>query len=65
MIISLTRLTTLSTVRFISEDRLFGGLFHELGEEIGWKILEMRQLLQFLKDFLKKNAKKFGGFKIK
>ena len=39
--------------------------FQELGEEIGWEILEMRQLLRFLKDFLKKNAKKFGGFKIK
>lgn len=65
MIISPTRPLTLSTVRFISEGRLFGGLFHELGEEKGWEILEMRQLLQFLKDFLKKNAKKFGGFKIK
>jgi len=46
----------------ISEDRLLGGSFHELGEEIGWEILEMRQLLQFLKDFSKKTVKKFGGF---
>jgi hypothetical protein len=65
VIILLTRPLTLSMVRFISEDRHLGGLFHELGEEIGWEILEMRQLLRFLKDFLKKNAKKFGGFKIK
>ena len=46
----------------ISEDRLLGGLFQELGEEIGWEILEIRQLLQFLKDFSKKTVKKFGGF---
>ena len=49
-------------VRFISEDRLFGGVFHELWVEKGWEILEMRQLLQFLKDFSKKTVKKFGGF---
>ena len=62
MIILPTRSLTLSMVRFISEGRLLGGLFHELGEEIGWEILEMRQLLQFLKDFSKKTVKKFGGF---
>ena len=61
MIISPTRPLTLSMVRFISEDRLFGG-GHELWVEKGWEILEMRQLLQFLKDFSKKTVKKFGGF---
>ena len=49
-------------VRFISEDRLFWGGGHELWVEKGWEILEMRQLLQFLKDFSKKTVKKFGGF---
>ncbi|MCR4675594.1 MAG: hypothetical protein K5675_11315, partial [Lachnospiraceae bacterium] len=33
-------------------------MFHELGEEIGWEILEMRQLLRFLKVFLKKKREK-------
>ena len=48
---SVTLLMTKRIITNISEDRLLGGLFHELGEEIGWEILEMRQLLQFLKDF--------------
>ena len=62
MIISPTRPLTLSTVRFISEDRLLGARFWNYGWKKGWEILEMRQLLQFLKDFSKKTVKKFGGF---
>ena len=36
--------------------------FMNYGWKKGWEILEMRQLLQFLKDFSKKTVKKFGGF---
>jgi hypothetical protein len=59
---SVTLLMTKRIITNISEDRLLGGLFQELWVEKGWEILEMRQLLQFLKDFSKKTVKKFGGF---
>ena len=47
MIILLTRPLTLSTVRFISEDRLLGGLFHELGVEKGGKYLRCDNYCSF------------------